>query len=222
MSPEPYVPERRPIASRNHAFSIRAASILADLGVTPNTISSLGMVAGILAGIAFAATPHTKLSWLLFLFAAAMMQMRLIANMLDGMVALQTKKASPLGELFNEVPDRVSDTAIFVGAGYALGSMPELGYLAAIGALLTAYVRAEGKVAGAPQEFCGPMAKQQRMAVLTIACLYAALVPAAWQPHVEGLPGRGIIAAALALIALGSFVTALRRLWRIGNALRKN
>lgn len=221
MSQEPYVPERRPIASRNHALSIRAASLLAGMGVTPNTISTMGMVAGMLAGIAFACTATTNWGWLLFLVAAAMMQLRLIANMLDGMVALQTKKASPVGELFNEVPDRVSDTAIFIGAGYAAGAMPELGYLAAVGALLTAYVRAEGKVAGAQQEFCGPMAKQQRMAVLTFACLYAALVPSAWQPQITSLPGRGIIAAALALIAVGSFVTAVRRLWRIASALKR-
>ncbi len=221
MSQEPYVPERRPIASRNHALSIRAASLLAGMGVTPNTISTMGMVAGMLAGIAFACTASTNWGWLLFLVAAAMMQLRLIANMLDGMVALQTKKASPVGELFNEVPDRVSDTAIFIGAGYAAGAMPELGYLAAVGALLTAYVRAEGKVAGAQQEFCGPMAKQQRMAVLTFACLYAALVPSAWQPQIASLPGRGIIAAALALIAVGSFVTAVRRLWRIASALKR-
>lgn len=221
MPEQPYLPERRPIASRNHALSIRTASLLAGWGITPNTISTLGMIAGILGGIAFACTTLTSWSWLLFLFAAAMMQLRLLANMFDGMVALQINKASPVGELFNEVPDRVSDTALFVGAGYALGALPELGYLAAIGALFTAYIRAEGKVAGAQQEFCGPMAKQQRMAVLTIACLYAAIIPASFQPQIAAWPKLGIIAAALAIIAAGSFLTAVRRLWRIGTALRK-
>lgn len=221
MTDEPYVPERRPIASRNHTLSIQAASFLAEKGVTPNTISTLGMVAGVLGGVAFACTGLVPWGWALFLVAAAMMQLRLIANMLDGMVAIKSQKASPVGELFNEVPDRVSDTALFIGAGYAAGAMPELGYLAAVGALFTAYVRAEGKVAGAPQEFCGPMAKQQRMAVMTLACVLAAIIPAKWVPTLASFPECGIMAAALAIVAMGSFVTALRRLWRIGGYLKR-
>ena len=48
-------------------------------------------------------------------------QLRLTANMLDGMVALASGRASKVGELYNEVPDRVSDAAVFIGAGLAWG-----------------------------------------------------------------------------------------------------
>jgi phosphatidylglycerophosphate synthase len=216
-----YAPERRPIAAREHRWSIRLASQLAELGVSPNAISLSGMAAGILSGLAFACTPLTELNSVFFLVAAALMQMRLLANMLDGMVAVQTSRASALGELFNEVPDRVSDCAIFIGAGYAVGGIPELGYLAAIAALFTAYIRAEGKVAGAHQEFCGPLAKPQRMAVLTFAALYAALAPASWQVQLPALPGRGVIALALFVVAAGGLFTALRRLFRVARALGK-
>jgi phosphatidylglycerophosphate synthase len=218
---ESYVPERRPIVTRNYSVSIRAATWVAERGITPNAISVIGMIAGVLSGVAFVATTVPDYGWLFFLAAAALMQVRLLANMLDGMVAVQTARASPVGELFNEVPDRVSDTAIFIGAGYASGAMLEFGYLAAIAALFTAYVRAEGKVAGAHQEFCGPMAKPQRMALLTAAALYAGLAPAAWQPQLANFSGRSTMAAALAVIAIGSALTAMRRLWRIGVALRK-
>ncbi|HXZ15968.1 MAG TPA: CDP-alcohol phosphatidyltransferase family protein [Roseiarcus sp.] len=220
MSDPSYVPDRRPISARNHPWSIAIARWLAQTGVSPNAISTSGMIAAILAGVAFAGTSWLTPTWPLFLAAAVLMQLRLQANMFDGMVAIQTARASPVGELFNEVPDRVSDAAIFIGAGYAVGGMPELGYLAAVAALFTAYVRAEGKVAGAPQEFCGPMAKQQRMALLTVAALYAAL-PAAWQPSSSALPDRGVIALALLIIAIGGAWTALRRLGRIARALRQ-
>jgi phosphatidylglycerophosphate synthase len=222
MTEPTYSPERRPIASRNYALSIRLATWLAGLGVSPNAISVAGMVAGVLAGVAFACTPLTDHGWLLFLAAAGLMQLRLLANMLDGMVAVQTARASAVGELFNEVPDRVSDAAIIVGAGYAAGGMQELGYLAALAALFTAYVRAEGKVAGGPQEFCGPMAKPQRMFVLTLAALYAGLAPAAWQPKLAALPDPGVIALALLVVAAGGLLTALRRLARVARALRKD
>jgi phosphatidylglycerophosphate synthase len=149
------------------------------------------------------------------------MQLRLLANMLDGMVALQTGQASPVGELFNEIPDRVSDTVIMIGAGYGWGGVPELGYLAALAALSTAYIRAEGKAAGTHQEFCGPMAKQQRMALLTAASLYAGIAPTTWQPSLDFLAGGNVIALALFFIAAGGLITSLRRLARIARALKK-
>jgi phosphatidylglycerophosphate synthase len=216
-----YTAERRPIAARKHPWSIQIARWLADLGVSPNAISVAGMIAGLLAGLAFAATPMTDFGGWFFFVAAAFIQVRLLANMFDGMVAMQTGRASPVGELFNEVPDRVSDCAICIGAGYAAGGMPELGYWAAVAALLTAYIRAQGKVAGAHQEFCGPMAKPQRMAVLTLAALYAGLAPASWQPQLDFLPGGSTIALALLVIVAGGFFTAFRRLRRIARALQK-
>jgi phosphatidylglycerophosphate synthase len=179
------------------------------------------MIAGVAVGLAFACTELPDLGWAFFVLAAVLMQVRLLANMLDGMVAVQTGKASPVGELFNEIPDRVSDSAIFIGAGYAANGMPELGYLAALAALFTAYIRAEGKAAGAHQEFCGPMAKPQRMALLTAAALYAGLLPTSWQPDLGSLQGRGVIALALLLVVAGGLYTALRRLVRIAHALRK-
>jgi phosphatidylglycerophosphate synthase len=220
VNDQPYVPERRPIASRERALSKRVASWLAARHVSPNAISLAGMLAGIAAGAAFAATMFDGWQIVGFLAAALLMQLRLLANMLDGMVAVQTARASPIGELFNEVPDRVSDAAILIGAGYAVGSSPELGYLAACVALFVAYVRAEGKVAGAHQEFCGPMAKQHRMFTLTFACLYAALAPRDWQPALESYPGRGVLAAALLLIVVLGTITAGRRLLRIAATLK--
>jgi phosphatidylglycerophosphate synthase len=222
MTQPTYVPDRRPIAARHHPLSIRLAGWVAGKGVSPNAISVAGMFAGVLAGVAFACTPLPEYGWGFFVAAAVLMQLRLLANMLDGMVAVQTARASPLGELFNEVPDRVSDTAIFVGAGYAAGGMPELGYLAALAALFTAYVRAEGKVAGAHQEFCGPMAKPQRMLLLTVAALYAGLAPSSWQPNLAVLPGRSVLALALVFIGVGGLFTALRRLLRVAHALRED
>jgi phosphatidylglycerophosphate synthase len=122
--------------------------------------------------------------------------MRLLANMFDGMVAIESDRASPIGELFNEVPDRVSDAALLIGLGYARGGHVLLGFTAALLAVFTAYVRAMGKVAGGRQEFCGPMAKPQRMLVVTATALWCGLAPAAWQ--VESNVGFGLPAYALA------------------------
>ncbi len=109
---------------------------------------------------------------------------------------------------------------MFIGAGYGLGGQPPLGYLAACLAVFLAYLRAQGKVAGAPQEFCGPMAKPQRAFVMTLLALYCAVAPAAWQ---AGLLTSewGAVAWVLMLVVVGEFWTAGRRLRRITRHLRE-
>jgi hypothetical protein len=87
--------ERRPIAARRWRVSNAAAAFLARRGVSANAISVAGMGFAIAAGLLLAMTswmpPVARLLWL---FAAIGIQARLIANMLDGMVALATGTAS--------------------------------------------------------------------------------------------------------------------------------
>src|SRR5436309_16115818 len=172
--------DRRPIATRNRKWAQAATTWLAARNVSPNAISIAGMCACIVAGIALGITSIADYR-ILWLIAALGAQLRLTANMLDGMVAIASNRTSKTGELYNEVPDRISDAAVFIGAGYAWGGNVTLGYLATILAILTAYVRAAGKIAGAPNEFCGPMAKQHRMLVITLICVYSAIAPRSWQ-----------------------------------------
>jgi len=221
MASEQYTPERRPIASRERKVSKILAHALAVRGASPNMISTLGMISGVAAGPALAATTLPGWQRPAFVAAAVLMQLRLLANMLDGMVAVECQKASPVGELYNEVPDRVSDTAAFVGAGYALGSHAVLGFAAALLALFIAYLRAEGKVAGAHQEFCGPMAKPQRVFALTVVALYCGLAPHGWQPTLAWPPQLGLMAIGLGTIIAGEVWTAARRLLRIVQALKE-
>lgn len=207
------VAERRPIATRELAISKWLTQWLVDHGATGNAISIAGMAGGLLSGIALAATQLSPgWAWLCWLLGALFMQLRLLANMFDGMVAVKSGQASKVGELFNEVPDRVSDAAIFIGMGYAVGSNVTWGYAAAGMAVFVAYVRAMGKVAGAHQEFCGPMAKPQRMALATLMAVASAAVPPAYNP--------GFAVVALVIVTLGGLVTAWRRISRIAAALR--
>src|SRR5881409_1375653 len=211
--------DRRPIATRNRKWAQAATTWLAARNVSPNTISIAGMCACIVAGIALGVTSIADYR-ILWLIAALGAQLRLTANMLDGMVALASGRTSRVGELYNEVPDRISDAAVFIGAGFAWGGNIALGYIATILAVFTAYVRAAGKIAGAPNEFCGPMAKQHRMLVITVICLYDAAVPRPWQIlHFDKLE-VGVMSLGLGLIIVGCGITIVRRLNRIAHALR--
>ena len=223
MDSSDYPPnERRPIATRELKISQRVAGWLARRGVSANAISVAGAVVAIGAGFAFWATSIDETAVRIWWIAGAVLvQLRLGANMLDGMVAIQRDQVSPVGELYNEVPDRISDAAILIGLGYAAGGWPLLGYVAALAAVFTAYVRATAKVAGAPQDFCGPLAKPQRMFAVTVAAVYMGVSPAGWQPTVSDELPCGIPAAVLLLIAAGSLLTAARRLLRAAAHLKK-
>jgi phosphatidylglycerophosphate synthase len=181
-------------------------------------ISVAGMTAGVLAGVAFALTSRVSVPALCWVAGALLVQLRLTANLLDGMVAIESGRASRVGELFNEVPDRVSDAATLIGLGYATGGMTWLGDLAAVLAVFVAYVRSAVRCAGAPQDYSGPMAKQHRMFVVTVAALIAAADSPAWPAAVFG-QGAGWPAIGLALIVGGCVVTAARRLARAGRFL---
>jgi phosphatidylglycerophosphate synthase len=204
--------DRRPIAARNLGATQRMAAALVARGASPNGISVAGMVAGLGAGLVFAAVAWWPgAATPLWLLGALLVQARLMANLLDGMVAIGRGVASPVGELYNEVPDRVSDTAVLMGLGVAAGSLA-LGAGAALAAMLTAYVRTTAKAAGAPMDFAGPMAKQHRMALATGLAVWCAVIPG-------DIGGPTAVWAVLVVITLGSVFTAWRRLARAAAAL---
>jgi phosphatidylglycerophosphate synthase len=219
QEPATQVMDRRPIATRNRKWAQAATAWLAARNVSPNAISIAGMCACIVGGIALGMTSIADYR-ILWLIGALGAQLRLTANMLDGMVALASRRASKVGELYNEVPDRISDAAVFIGAGFAWGGNIALGYIATILAVFTAYVRAAGKIAGAPNEFCGPMAKQHRMLVITLICLYSAGTPRSWQMITFNDSQIGLMSFGLAVIVGGCVITVIRRLGRIARALK--
>jgi len=200
--------DRRPISARNSQYARQVSAFLVRLGVSPNTISVASMVFAVGAGLCLLATSSSLAHPAWWVLAPVLIILRLLANMFDGMVAIETGKTSVHGELFNEVPDRVSDVIIFACAGFAAGSSPHLGYVAAILALFVAYVRALGNHMGVSKLFSGPMAKSHRMFLLAALCFYNAFSPAILQ-----LPS--LLTWGLLLIILGCVITIVRRLHRI-------
>ena len=199
---------RRPLKSRDTAWARALARALAERHVAPNLISLASLVFAVLGAGPMLLAPLTPAGGrsVLYLIAAAAIQLRLLCNLLDGMVAVEGGLKSASGDLYNEVPDRLADPLLIIPAGYACGLAwgPELGWLAGLLALFTAYLRALGGSLGLPQDFQGPMAKPHRMAAMTIGLMAAALC-APW-----GLDGAAL-ALALLLIVAGTILTAVRR-----------
>lgn len=206
---------RRPIPARNLRIIARAARYMAQNGMTPNMISGIGLVVGVGAGISLGATQVLPdLAKGLWLASAAMVVVRGLSNMFDGMVAVEHGRGTSTGIFWNELPDRISDVALLVGAGYGLGGSPVAGWLAACLALIVAYVRILGVVAGSTADFSGPFAKQQRMFSVAALAVFLALLPSASQ-FTWGPGGTwGPMALLLWIMVPGIAWTTVRRLRR--------
>ena len=193
------------------------AAWLARRGVRPNQVSYAGVGFALLAGTALVALPNVSsaLQAALLVGAALAIQLRLLCNLLDGLLAVEGGLQSPTGGLYNDVPDRFADVLVIVAAGYAIAWDwgGALGWAAAAAALLTAYVRVLGGALGARQHFLGPMAKPHRMAVLTAACLLSLVELGAAE-----LEGR-VLAVALFVVLAGSLATFTRRLRLVAREL---
>jgi len=196
---------RRPLKSRGLRFFQELAAFLAKQGATPNGISIVGVVFALLAALAFSSIGSLtglaeRMAWVA---GAAMVQLRLVCNLLDGMVAVEHGRATVTGPFFNEAPDRLADVLILLGFAAATQAWVP-GLAAALGSVATAYTRVLGAELGVGHCFHGPMAKPHRMAILTLATLVFAFGPATWT--MDG------VAWVLWLITLGCGITVVRRI----------
>lgn len=211
---------RRPLKSRGASWARTLATGLARLGVQPDAISALSVVFA-LAGAAalwFSADAEGGSRVSLLIGAGLCIQLRLLANLLDGMVAVEHGRGGPLGPVWNELPDRFADALFLVGAGFALRHAwpdlgPALGWLAAVLAVMTAYIRELGRALGTEADFVGPGAKPHRMAVLTAGCVLAAMEPL-WAA------GPPVLGLTLILIGFLTALTVVRRTMRLAARLR--
>jgi phosphatidylglycerophosphate synthase len=191
--------------------------MLLRLGIRPNHVSVASVGFAALSATCYAlltiCEPSTQVA--LLLVAAVGLQLRLLCNLMDGMLAVEGGMRSKAGDLYNDVPDRIADLLVLVGTGYAISWIAwgrELGWAAGTLAVVTAYARLLGGSLHTAQHFVGPMAKQHRMAVLTVASALSTVEVA------FGFRGR-ILAMALGIIVVGSTLTAALRLRLIAREL---
>lgn len=199
---------RRPIKTRSAGWAKRVTAILVKKDISPNQISVASIAFALFAAVALNMDSGVVGS----ICCAVGIQLRLLCNLFDGMVAMEGGKQSAIGSLYNEFPDRIADSLLIVGLGYAIG-YPDLGWFAALAAALTAYVRVFGGSIGLQQSFMGPMAKQHRMAVMTAGLLLNAIEASIYGTHY-------VLLIALSIIAIGSAATCVTRTLAIATQLK--
>jgi len=86
--------------------------------ITPNMVSVIGMIFGILAGLAYAQyqTPYMAVAGFIFMFLWHIM------DGADGQLARLTKNCSEIGKILDGVCDYVTFISVYVGIGIALSA----------------------------------------------------------------------------------------------------
>ena len=121
------------------------AAAMTRSGVSADAVTTAGLAFAGLAGLGVWLGREGS-AWLLLVPLAAFL--RTAANAVDGMIATTTDTARPLGEVFNEVTDRLGDIAVFLPMALVVGVSAFLvaGVLAAM--LVTSYLGVTVKAAG--------------------------------------------------------------------------
>lgn len=199
---------RRPIKARSSRYAQKITHYLVSKNINPNQISVASIVFAVLGAVSLVCLKN----YFGFLLCCVFIQLRLLCNLFDGMVAIEGQKKSVLGAVYNEFPDRIADSVLLIALGYSV-FLVDMGYLAALLAALTAYVRVFGGSLQLPQTFMGPMAKQHRMALMSIACLVA---------QIEYLTYQSLYSLLIALfiIIIGSAITCVTRTLAISKQLK--
>lgn len=171
--------------------------------VHPDAITAAAIPVSLAGGLCLAFSDRAPILLLGVPFLAAA---RLVLNLLDGLVARRTRTSHALGEVWNEVGDRVCDILILGGLAFVPAVDPRLALGALIAALLASYAGVAARAAGGTRQFGGVMSKPGRMITVGIAAPLAFVAgDARW------------LAVGAAVVLAGALLTLAARLrasWR--------
>jgi phosphatidylglycerophosphate synthase len=166
---------------------------LARTGITPNWITTLGLVLTFIAAWAVANGMPVAGGWILF--AGGLM------DTFDGAVARATNRSTPFGGFYDSVSDRISDGVILAGVAWWVADQPRLFLLAVtalVGAEVTSYVRAKAESIDLVCSV-GILERAERAVLLMFALVF----------H------RWLLEPVLWVLAVGSVVTVVQRIHHV-------
>jgi archaetidylinositol phosphate synthase len=176
-----------------------------NIGLTPNTVSLIGLALALLSAFTYAVT-QTKPLWILL--ATILLLASGFCDALDGVIARLYQQTSIFGGFLDSLLDRYADVAVY--AGVIIGGLcdPLWGLAALAGSMMVSYSRARAEAAEIKMESVGLAERAERMLILSIASVAAIF----WLPALR----IGII-----LLAVLSNFTVLQRGVHVYNSLKK-
>ncbi len=165
------------------------------LGLHPDVITLIGTLFVMAGGLAAGSGRFALAAWLILIGS--------LLDALDGAVARVRGTPHPFGAMLDSALDRYADGFIFIGLSYHFAGQNQLhlvllSLLAMVGSYAVSYVRARAAAPDVGVEVrIGVFTRFERLAVLLVALWLSRwlLVPGLW------------------LLAVGTHITAMQRLW---------
>lgn len=206
---------------------------LIKIGVTPNVVTTIGLLGNIAAAAVFvaAAIEATRTGiadYSLVTLAGALIICFSLFDMLDGQVARLGGMASTFGAMYDSVLDRYCELATLGGVAYYLiqtGSFAGavIAFVALTGSIMVSYVRARAEGLGLECKI-GFIQRPERVVVTSVATLATGITGqiSGYQPGAEGFNPDIILVAAMCVIAVFANLTAIARINHSRKLLGRN
>lgn len=188
----------RHVADRGLSPFVRIADAL---GLSPDGVSVVAFLFAVAAGVAFGIAEPV---W--YVAGSVLVLLNGWLDLVDGALAREQGVASSGGDLLDHVLDRYADIAMLVGLAAGIGRYG-LGLAAVTGVLMTSYLGTQIQAVGIGREYGGMLGRADRLALVGIVGVVAAVVPGAL------VSGYGVVALLLGLLAVVGHLTALQRFW---------
>jgi archaetidylinositol phosphate synthase len=167
------------------------------MGLTPNSVSIIGVILAFFSAIAYTQWQADRLYLLL---AIALLLVSGFCDALDGIVARLYRQETPFGGFMDSLLDRYADAAVYMGIIISGLCDPIWGLTALVGSMLVSYSRARAEAANVKMEMVGIAERAERIIILVIASMIAIY----WEPPTT-------MNAAIILLAIFTNLTVLQR-----------
>lgn len=195
----------RPLADRLMEPLIDGAK---RVGLTPDSISILAIVAAIGAGVSFYGAGEMQL---LYLVGAVLVFLNGVLDLVDGGLARELGTESAAGDLLDHVLDRYADLILITGLAAGVGEYA-LGLAAVTGVLMTSYLGTQAQAVDLDRVYGGLLGRADRLALTGVVTTIAAFVDAT---AVE----LTVVGWLLVVFAVVGHITALQRFYYAMRAL---
>ena len=202
--------------------------LLIRMGVTPNIVTTIGLLGNLGAAALFAIAGYksigtAEMHWPLITIAGAVIILFSLFDMLDGQVARIGGMVSRFGAMYDSVLDRYCELLTLGGiayymfcTGYQIGAL--ITFLALVGSVMVSYVRARAEGLGIECKV-GFMQRPERVVVTSLAALATGIVGQCADP--TRCDAMIILIIAMAVIAVFANITAFARLAHCHRELTK-
>lgn len=200
--------------------------LLHKMGVTPNMLTSFGLILNIVAAIILiiGAEQADRTDMFYLGWAGFTIQIAGLFDMMDGRLARIANLSSTFGAFYDSVIDRYSELLMFLGICYYLISHDYFisslfAFVALVGSMMVSYTRARAEALGIDCSI-GMMQRPARVVIIGMSAMVCGIIYTFTGPYIVKIPGTdftifetiSVFTIPVIFVSVMSNITAIQRL----------